>query len=175
MLTMKNIFYSSLFLLILSSCNSNTNKENTPRSEEDLLQMIHAWSNTDSLADSSIRAQYTEVLNEFLTHYPQNPEHENLLFLGAKNDMDRRQFEQAAEKYARFSQLYPQSRSHADALFGAGFLYHNEVHQLDSAKKYFEIFLITYPDHMLAEAALHELTYLGKSPEEMLEGLKKGL
>ena len=140
---MKKIIYAIATLFILISCESNITNEDKIRGEEELLKMIHAWSNSDSLNNPTIREHYTDVLNEFLSHYPGNPEHENLLFLGARNDMDRKEFAEAADKYARFSALYPKSRSHADALFGAGFLYHNEVKQLDSAKKYFEIFLLT--------------------------------
>jgi tetratricopeptide (TPR) repeat protein len=167
----------TLLILVFSisalSCKNPIHEETKARDEQELLALIRQWSNTDSLAIPGVQLAYQEALDEFLTHYPNNPEHQNFLFLAANNDVNLKNFNRAAMRYAEYSERYPKNRSHADAVFAAGFLYHNELGQLDSAKKYFETFLITYPDHMLAEAAQNELRFLGKTPEEMLNTLRK--
>lgn len=165
-----------LFLLAFSffSCKNEGQKTDTIRSESELLEVLHAWSNTDSLNNPEVLKKYTQAIDEFTENYPNSAEHENFLFLGARNAVNLRDFNSAAAKFARYSELYPDKRSHADALFAAGFLYHNELHNLDSARKYYEIFLLTYPEHMYTDQVESELTHLGKTPEEMLRDLTKG-
>jgi hypothetical protein len=53
-------------------------------------------------------------------------------------------------------------------LFLSGFIYNNDLRQLDSAKIVYETFLKKYPDHELAASARFELETLGKDPSQTL-------
>ncbi|MBI1222574.1 MAG: tetratricopeptide repeat protein [Bacteroidetes bacterium] len=165
----------TLFILVgiffLISCQSKQG-HTAQRSEEELIALLHGWSNSDSLQNPEIADKYSLALSEFLSQYPNNPEHENFLFLAGQQAVKQKDFATAASYYAQFANSYPNSRSHADALFAAGFLYNNEVHNIDSATKYYSMFIDLYPEHMLKDAAESELEHLGESPEQMLEKFK---
>ncbi len=68
----------------------------------------------------------------------------------------------------RFLELFPKSQEAPKVMFMLAFLYNNELGQTDSAKKYYELFLATYPAHELAPSAKFELETLGRSPEHIL-------
>jgi|GEM_PF-1746527 len=162
-------------MLTFAACSPTISDKEEVRSQEELEMLLHAWSKTDSLAVPEIAVKYDSALKEYLENYPGNPTHENFLFMAARNDVNSKNYAAAAEKYSRFYALYPTSRSNADAVFGAAFLYNNEVQNMDSARKYYEIFLLTFPDHLLYDAAQAELEHLGESPEEMLNKLQQSL
>lgn len=171
---MKVNFVFGLILLGFVACTNEGSNKEAIRSESELLALIKGWSNSDSLRNPGVMQKYTLALDEFLDNYPDNPEHENFLFLAANNLVNLRDYEGAAAKFARYSEKYPDSRSHAESLIAAGFLYNNEIHNLDSARKYYETFVITYPDHMYTEDIKSELQNLGKTPEEMLDAITEG-
>ncbi len=171
---MKVKFILSLTILLAAACGTTQNEKESIRTEEELLTLIKGWSRNDSLKNPEVMKKYTLALDEFLDNYPESPEHENFLFLAANNAGNLGNYEDAAFKYARFSEKYPKSRSHAEALIAAGWYYNNNVHNLDSAKKYYEIFIITYPDHSYVESITTELNNLGKTPEEMLDAVTDG-
>lgn len=170
---MKVNFIFSLIIFTAVACTNTSSDKKTIRSEQELLDQIKGWSRTDSLKNPEVMKKYTLALDEFLENYPESPEHENFLFLAANNAGNLGNYDDAAYKFARFSEKYPTSRSHPESLIAAGFLYNNEVHNLDSARKYYEIFIITYPDHDYAEDIQSELDNLGKTPEEMLEDIRQ--
>ena len=172
---MKKILFGILLFGGMTACSDSGSEAKKIRSQAELEQLLNAWSNDDSLKIPEVATKYDEALAEYLTNYPNNPVHENFLFLAARRDVGQKDYAGAALKYSTYYELYPNSRSTADAVFGAGFLYNNEVNNLDSARKYYEIFLITFPDHMLYDAAKAELEHLGESPEEMLNKMKQAL
>ena len=53
-------------------------------------------------------------------------------------------------------------------MFLIGYVYHNELRMLDSAKVAYERFLSEYPNHEMAISAQFELNTLGKPPEELV-------
>jgi outer membrane protein assembly factor BamD (BamD/ComL family) len=74
----------------------------------------------------------------------------------------------ALESQRRFLSLYPDSPRASKVLFMHAFLYNNELREADSAKKYYELFLATYPGDELAPSAKFELENLGRGPEELI-------
>jgi len=172
---MKDMLLGLILLVSLNACTPSSTDKKVIRSQSELESLLHSWSNTDSLNVPEIAAKYDIAQDEYLENYPGNPVHENFLFLAARRAIGKKDYAKAAGIYGQFSELYPESKSHSDALFGAAFLYNNEVHNLDSARKYYETFLITYPDHLLYDAAKAELEHLGETPEEMLNKMQKAL
>ncbi|MHB1277270.1 MAG: tetratricopeptide repeat protein [Bacteroidia bacterium] len=168
---MKVNFIFSLIVFTAVACTNTTSEKESIRTEQELLTLIKGWSRSDSLKNPEVMKKYTLALDEFLANYPESPEHENFLFLAANNAGNLGNYEDAAFKFARFSEKYPTSRSHPESLIAAGFLYNNEVHNLDSARKYYETFILLYPEHDYAEDIKSELANLGKTPEEMLDAV----
>lgn len=77
--------------------------------------------------------------------------------------------EKAIELYAQVMANAPQHAKAATAQFMTGFIYANDLNQLDKAKVAYESFLQKYPNDELAESAKMELENLGKSPEELIK------
>jgi TolA-binding protein len=54
-------------------------------------------------------------------------------------------------------------------MFLKAFVYEDQLHDLNKAKKYYEEFLEKYPDSDFADDARISLQNLGKSPEELIK------
>jgi len=78
-------------------------------------------------------------------------------------------FSSAVSAYLKYFTVFPGSKNAPVALFMAGFIMNNEMHKLDSARIYFDMFLQKYPQHELAASARFELETLGKDPTEFLK------
>ena len=85
-----------------------------------------------------------------------------------KNVGGKESFIKAVDLYKKIFNDYPKSKEAENSLFMAGFILANELSDLDSAKKTYELFLEKYPEGDLADDAQVELKNLGKSPEEIL-------
>lgn len=74
----------------------------------------------------------------------------------------------------QFLELFPESERVPQMIFMMAFLYNNEIGNIDSARKYYELFAESWPDHELAPSAKFELETLGKGPEELLGEMPGG-
>ncbi len=73
-------------------------------------------------------------------------------------------------------QLYDNHRSYEkapQALFLAGFIYENDLKNLDKAKEIYDKFMKKYPDHELAASVKFSLQNLGKPADEIIQGFEK--
>lgn len=77
--------------------------------------------------------------------------------------------EKAIELYALILANAPQHPKATTAQFMTGFIYANDMNELDKAKVAYEAFLQKHPNDELAESAKMELENLGKSPEELIK------
>jgi len=86
----------------------------------------------------------------------------------------------ALKKYNDALNIYNYVIDHSDnftkasnALFYKGYTYDENLKNLEEAKKSYEEFLTKYPDHPLAEDTKRSIENLGKTPEEIINSLKK--
>jgi TolA-binding protein len=70
--------------------------------------------------------------------------------------------------YKQFANKYPGAKEAPVASFLVGYLYHNDLHALDSAGVWYKKFLDRYPQHEMAASAQFELSVLGKSPDQLI-------
>ena len=88
-----------------------------------------------------------------------------------------RQPKKSIEIYNSIYNNYPTYIKRPYSLFLQGFIYENEIHNLDSAKAKYEMFLSVYPSHPIAKDVRITLASLGKSPEQVIaefEARQKG-
>ena len=90
--------------------------------------------------------------------------HENKV----KNVNQKEALIKSADLYISLSEKYPENKQAPSSLFMGGFIYANEVMDLNKAEKTFKLFLNKYPNHELTSSAKEELNNLGLSPEEIL-------
>jgi outer membrane protein assembly factor BamD (BamD/ComL family) len=70
--------------------------------------------------------------------------------------------------YRMFIARYPDLEWTPVAMFLLGFIYNNDIGNVDSARLGYQEFLAKYPKHDLAQSAQFELANLGKSPDQIL-------
>ncbi len=84
------------------------------------------------------------------------------MFASANQLQKEGKYQEAVSVYNKLIKKYPQSKFAPQAQFMIGFIYANEVQDLDLAAKAYEKFLLVYPDHDMAKDAKWELDHLGE-------------
>ncbi|HAL54902.1 MAG TPA: hypothetical protein DCP63_00105 [Bacteroidetes bacterium] len=132
--------------------------------EEEVLEQAEAFKQ---------EGKYDVALMEYERYvdaFP-NGEHraEVLYELGALYQGHKKDFTKAVAFFKEVADLHSAYEKAPTASFLVGFLYHNELKNLDSAKVAYERFIEKYPDQELAVSARFELANLGKAPDEIIE------
>ncbi len=84
-----------------------------------------------------------------------------------------RMFRDAAAACEKLYKDYPEHEKAPTALFLTGYLYENELKDMDKAKNLYTTFLEKYPENEFAKSAKFALDNLGIPPDQLLEKLKK--
>ncbi len=71
--------------------------------------------------------------------------------------------------YEKICTDFPDYPKVPHSVFLQGFVYENDLADLDKAREKYEAFLEKYPEHDLADDVQFSLKYLGKSPEEIIK------
>jgi TolA-binding protein len=77
--------------------------------------------------------------------------------------------QKAISFFDRILKDYPDFEKVPQSLFLKGYIYENEIGDLNTAKKIYEDFLQKYPDDEFADDAEVSIKNLGKSPEELIK------
>lgn len=77
-----------------------------------------------------------------------------------------------ADIYGRIHRDYRAFSKSGEALFMQAFVYDENLKDYDTARKLYEQFLAEYPDHTFADDTEMMIKNLGKSPEEVMQGLE---
>ncbi len=150
---MKKLF---LFALVIASCS---------RKDEALL--YKEGREAESRKNYQLAAERFE---DIVDRFPSRPYAESsLVRLADIYTNGAKDVPKAVRAYRRYYLMFPESKQAPTMLFLSGFLYNNDLHQLDSARSVYEIFLSHYPHHELAASAKFELETLGKDPGAALE------
>lgn len=101
------------------------------------------------------------------------------VFNEAKKLQEDANYQEAVVKYEQLVQLHPRSRYAPQAQFMIGFIYANELKDLEKAEKAYKAFLETYAqsaDSGMVASAEWELKHLGKDINEIedLSAISKG-
>ena len=76
-------------------------------------------------------------------------------------------YNEAIETFNKILEYYPDGENTPKATFMIGFIYANDLNNLDEAKKYYTLFLEKYPEHDLADDAEYELKTLGQDINDL--------
>jgi outer membrane protein assembly factor BamD (BamD/ComL family) len=70
-------------------------------------------------------------------------------------------------QYQKIYQSFSESKYAEEALFYIGYMNHNNFHQLDSARHYFNLFIEKFPNSDLVASAKFEIDNLGVPPDDL--------
>ena len=163
---MRNLLFAALLGCSISACNT----DKTAALQQHLTELSQAMGGA-AVTDMSKAEDFIKT-SEALAALVQktNPEqYVDLLLKAAGLAKTIEKPEKAIELYASILANAPQHPKAATAQFMTGFIYANDMAQLDKAKAAYETFLQKYPKDELAESAKMELENLGKSPEELIK------
>jgi TolA-binding protein len=115
---------------------------------------------TQTLVDAYLR---------FADKYPSDTNAPGYLFKAGDISMNLLDPNKAIQIFDRIMAEYPQFEKLPHCLFLKGFIYENELKNLDKARQIYQEFLVKYPNHDFADDVQISLDNLGKSPEDLIK------
>lgn len=151
--------------LMFNACsNPKADKKATITSMEEELFSDESKMINRTQADDLI-ALYVGYADEF----PQDTESPEYLFKAGDMAMNLNMPRKAIVVFDRILTDYPDFEKAPQCLFLKGYVYENNLGDLQTAKSIYEEFLVKYPDDEFADDAAVSIKNLGKSPEELIK------
>lgn len=152
---MKRLAPFILFILLVSFYFSACGDA---RTEEQLLQEIDKLKSEEKLVDA------TKAMETFVSRFPKSPKRASMMkelaiqYVGSAKD-----FRKAIDMYKSIQRDYSADSSLvAQCQFMTGYIYANDLHEYENARKEYEKFLELFPNNDLADDVAWELENLGK-------------
>jgi len=165
MKSIRSIFIIAAGLFIAFSCTSPKQKSQAEiKSLEDSL-----FSDETKMVDRTKARELISMYVAFADEFPDDAETPGILFKAGDMAMNLNQANQAIQIFDRIMENYPDYEKTPQCLFLKGYVYENDLHDLDMAKKIYEEFLLKYPDDEFADDAQISIQNLGKTPEELIK------
>lgn len=163
---MKKVMIAAMALCALYSCKPAMERwvGNRINTKEDYIMAEAKKGKIDTAGVEQLLRMY----EDFAASYPDNPKSVDYLYKAADfyRSMDKPL--KSITIYQRIYENYPKSDKRAYALFLQGFIFENQVHNMDNARLKYTQFLREYPDNPMARDVQITLMNLGKTPEEMV-------
>lgn len=158
-------------LFLLASCvGPETKSEEKELSiEESIAGLENELFNSDQTKIDKRKAlDLVKLYVKFTDEYPDDPISPEYLFKASDISMNLNRPTQTIKLFNKILTTYPSYNKTPTALFLKAFVYEDQLHDYDQAKKYYELFIVEYPDSEFADDAAVSLKNLGKSPEELI-------
>jgi tetratricopeptide (TPR) repeat protein len=152
------------------ACGDGSNTDKMPKEER--LALIREMESTAYAQSGEINTTSILTLSKLYAQYAdENPEDQlsaGFLFKAGDICMGMEKSELAIQHYNSIIDRYPDYEKVPYCYFLKGFIYENNVKDLEKAKMSYELFIEKYPNHDMTEAAEFSLRNLGKSPEDLI-------
>jgi len=163
---MKKLIFPILALVILASCGNKKKFSDQIDADQKVLVEQAKMGNVDSLKVMKLLADY----EKFAAKYPDDTTSANYLFNAADiYGGYLHQPKHSIEIYGKIYTDFPKYDKRPFTLFMQGFIYENELRDIEGAKAKYQQFLKEYPEHPIAKDVQMTLDNLGKTPEQMLQ------
>jgi len=164
-LKMNRILGVLTVIIFLSSCNPGQawKRRSIDNKEKSIMEAAKKGKiDTTGLKDLLV------AYDAYVTAFPKDTNSANYLFKEADFYRYMHQPAKSVQIYAGIYNNYPLFFKRPYSLFLQGFIYENEIHNLDSARAKYELFLSIYPHHTIAKDVRITLATLGKTPEQLI-------
>ncbi len=155
---------------MLLSCQPDEKQQKTKQIDQ-LETML--FENKKGVIDSKEAANMIHAYLQFADAFPTDTMSPIYLFKAADVSINTFHSEQSIKLFDRIIQEYPNFEKAPQALFLKAFTYENYLGKIDSAQKYYQLFIKEYPSHPFTNDAQISLQNLGKSPEDIIRGFKE--
>ncbi len=106
---------------------------------------------------------------DYVDNYPSDKDAPGFLFKAADIAMNMNRSQQAIKLFQRIIKEYPDYDKVPQCLFLQGYVYENNLGNLQKAKEIYQEFLDKYPNDEFADDAQVSIQNLGKSPEQLIK------
>lgn len=163
----KSIVLVLSLMVFFASCSGPSKSDllnNIKEAEAKLFDQNDSFKFDENLAQSAI-----DAYANFATTFPEDSVTPSILFKEADLLRAMHKYETAVDIYKNIESNYSNHSKAPHSLFLQGFVYENEIGDLNKAKEKYQAFLDKYPDHDLADDVQFSLKNLGKSPEDIIK------
>jgi len=122
----------------------------------------------DMVAAGKLIRKYETYVKKF----PKNENSADYLYKAGEVARSSNNARRAVELLERVYSEYRSYEKAPQALFLAGFIYENDLKDLDKAKGIYESFMKGYPKHELAKSVEFSLQNLGKPADEIIKSFE---
>ena len=161
----KTIGFLLIATFLINACTSpKANKLAEIKTMEDEL-----FSDESKMID---RTQADELIGLYVAYadeFPEDTEAAEYLFKAGDMAMNLNMPRKAVQVFDRILTDYPDFEKTPQCLFLKGYVYENNLGDLQTAKMIYEEFLEKYPDDEFADDAEVSIKNLGKTPEELIK------
>jgi outer membrane protein assembly factor BamD (BamD/ComL family) len=158
-----------LFTIVLAGCNSKEEARQTiQQAEKELYGKNDQMDFKEKKVDKAI-----DAYQSFAENYQNDSLAPEYLFKAADLYRLKEEPKKALDIYQKIRDDHPDFRKAPHCLFLQGFVYENEIGNMDKAKTKYQAFIDSYPEHDLADDARFSLKNLGKSPEDIIDQFEK--
>lgn len=148
-----------------TACSSpQQNKKDSIKSLEEEL-----FSDENKMIDKEKASTLVSAYLSFADEFPGDDDTPEFLFKAGDMSMNLNMPQKAIKVFDRILKDYPDFEKAPQCLFLKGYVYENEIRDLNTAKKIYEEFLQKYPNDEFADDAAVSIKNLGKSPEELIK------
>ena len=162
---LKSFIYLMLVSLIVLSCSSpqSEKKETIKTLEADL------FADENKMIDRDKAGELVTAYVSFADEFPNDKDTPDYLFKAGDMSMNLNMPQKAIQVFDRILKDYPDFEKAPQCLFLKGYVYENEIGDLNAAKKIYEDFIAKFPDDEFADDAAVSIKNLENRPEELIK------
>jgi len=154
-----------LAVVVFTACSSKQENLKTEiKTQEDTL-----FADANKMIDKVKARELIDKYVQYGDEFPESLDAPQMLFKAGDMSMNLNMPKEAIEIFDRIMNNYPDYEKTPQCLFLKGYIFENNLGDLNTAKKIYEEFLQKYPDDEFADDAEVSIKNLGKSPEELIK------
>jgi hypothetical protein len=147
---------------------------NQPWIDSALVRIDRRLAAQGASLDAALTGQFVEISEAYSTLTKSPDRYADLLIKAAGAAENVGNWNKSVQLYGRVAERLPNAPQSRTALFMQGFVYENDLKDLERARTTYEEFLRRYPqDTAYADDVRMALQHLGKSPEELIKQFEK--
>jgi outer membrane protein assembly factor BamD (BamD/ComL family) len=163
--TITHLFLISA-LFIFTFCSTSSPRDDARKEIAGLEETL--FSDETRMIDREKATQLIDLYIAYADEYKDDKDAPMMLFKAGDMSMNMNKPRQAIQLFDRIMTEYPEFEKTPQCLFLKAFIYENDLKDLVAARKFYEEFLLKYPDDEFADDAVICIRNLGKSPEELI-------
>ena len=161
----KSLSILMLAVVVFAACSSKQEELKTEiKTMEDVL-----FADANKMIDKAKARELIDMYVQFGDEFPESEEAPSMLFKAGDMSMNLNMPKEAVDIFDRIMNNYPDYEKTPQCLFLKGYIFENNMGDLNGAKKIYEEFLEKYPNDDFADDAEVSIKNLGKSPEELIK------